>query len=246
MTIGPIQLVVIGFEGDVLESQVLDEVEVAVATGDIRLIDLLVVEKDEEGHVWGSELSVIYDDDEEGPTYGALAFSLIDQDGEGSEPGDLPEAWVFPELHYVMDSGEMNELVHLIPEGSSALVVLFEHAWARNLHEATVAAKGLMLAQGMVDPNGLVLFESELEAIQEAAAVVEAAQAVEAEAMLEAAEAVVLSEAIQEAAAREAAEALVAASLIEAAAMEEAAQVVAAAIAIEDEASQNTTTGEDG
>ena len=48
MTVGPIQMVVIGFEGDVLESRVLDELEVAVATGDIRLIDFLVIEKDEE------------------------------------------------------------------------------------------------------------------------------------------------------------------------------------------------------
>ena len=105
MTIGPIQLLVIGFEGDVLESQVLDEVDIAVATGDIRLIDLLVVEKDEEGHLWGSEVGVIYDENEEGPTYGALTFGLIDEDHDESETSELPETWAFPDLHYVMAPG---------------------------------------------------------------------------------------------------------------------------------------------
>lgn len=232
MTVGPIQLVVIGFEGDVLESNVLDEIEVAVATGDIRLIDFLVIEKDEEGAVWGSEVTVFTDGNEKGEAYGALAFGLIDQDSEQIEEGVYPETWAIPDAHFVMELGEINELIHQIPEGSSAIVVLFEHAWARRLHEATVQAGGLMLAQGMVDPNGLVLFQKELEAIQEAAAIVEAAQAVEVEAVLEAVETVALSEAVKEAVARKAAQALVAARMIEEAALEEAAEVVAAALAI--------------
>lgn len=235
MTVGPIQLVVIGFEGDVLESNVLDELDVAVATGDIRLIDFLVIEKDEEGNVWGSEVSVFTDDDEEGEAYGGLTFGLIDQDPAQIEEGVYPETWAIPEAHFVMEPGEINELAYQIPEGSSAIVVLFEHAWARRLHEATVQAGGLMLAQGMIDPNGLVLFQSELEAIQEAATVVEAAQAVEAEAVLEAAEAVALSEAVKEAAAREAAQALVAAKMIEEAAIEDARQVMLAALTFENE-----------
>ena len=245
MTIGPIQLVVIGFEGDVLESQVLDELDVVVASGDIRLIDFLVVEKDDEGYIWGSEVSVFTEDDEEGVAYGALAFGLIDQDSVEAEAGEIPEVWAVPETHFVMAPGEINELVHQIPVGSSAIVVLFEHAWAARLHEATLEAGGVMLAQGMVDPTGLVIFQAELQAIQEAAAVVEAAQTIEAEAMLEAVEAVALSEAVKKAAAEGAAQALVTAKLIEAAAMEEAAEVVAAAIALEDEGRQNAAIGED-
>jgi hypothetical protein len=235
MTVGPIQLVVISFEGDVLESKVLDELEVAVATGDIRLIDFLVIEKDEKGNVWGSEVSVFTDDDEEGEAFGAMTYGLIDQDPEQIEEGVYPETWAIPEAHFVMEPGEINELAYQIPEGSSAIVVLFEHAWARRLHEATVQAGGLMLAQGMIDPNGLALFQSELEAIQEASAVVEAAQAVEAEAVLEAAEAVALSEAVKEAAARDAAQALVAAKMIEEAAIEDARQVMLAALTFENE-----------
>jgi len=232
MTVGPIQLVVIGFEDDVLESNVLDEIEMAVAAGDIRLIDFLVIEKDEDGQVWGSEVDVFADDDEQSEAFGALAFRIIDQDNDRVAEV-YPESWAIPEAHYVMGPGEINDLVHLIPQGSSAIVVLLEHAWARKLHEATVQAGGLMLAQGMIDPNGLVLFQKELEAIQEADTVIETAQAVEAEAILEVAEAVTLSEAVKKVAAKKAAQALVAAKLIEEAALEEAAEVVATALHIE-------------
>ena len=41
MTYGPIQFVLIGFEGDVIESNVLSELRSASAAGDIRLIDFL-------------------------------------------------------------------------------------------------------------------------------------------------------------------------------------------------------------
>jgi hypothetical protein len=39
---------------------------------------------------------------------------------------------------------------------------LFEHIWARELRQATVDAGGVMLAQGMVDPSGLVLLGAEI------------------------------------------------------------------------------------
>jgi len=178
MTIGPIQLVVIGFEGDVLESQVLDELDVAVATGDIRLIDFLVIENDEDGYVWGSEVNVFTEDEEEGVAYGSLAFGFIEQEADDTGTEDFPEAWAFAETHFVMAPGEINELVHQIPVGSSAIVVLFEHAWASRLHQASLEAGGVMLAQGMVDPTDLVKFQAELQAKQEAAAVIEAAQAI--------------------------------------------------------------------
>jgi len=174
MTIGPIQLVVIGFEGDVLESQVLDEIDVAVATGDIRLIDFLVIEKDEDGHLWGSEVSVFTEDDEEGAAFGALAFDLIDQEVDESGADDYPEDWAVAETHFVMAPGDINELAYQIPVGSSAIVVLFEHAWATKLHQASLEAGGVMLAQGMVDPTGLVMFQAELQAIQQAAIEAEA------------------------------------------------------------------------
>ena len=42
MSIGPMQLVFVGFDGDVLESTVIDEIFVASWSGDIKLVDMLV------------------------------------------------------------------------------------------------------------------------------------------------------------------------------------------------------------
>lgn len=232
MTVGPVQLVVFGFEGDVFKSGVLDELGQAAAAGDIRLIDFLVVEKDEDGSIWGSEVSVKTDGEEDEIGYGTLAFAMVDQPfaENGGGAAEIPEAWAVAETNFGLAPGEINELVHKLPEGSSAIVVLFEHTWAKEIRAEVLKAGGLMLAQGMVNPAGMVELQSEL------GAVIETASAIEAEALLEAEAAVEISEAIKGEAAKEAVEALAAAELVEEAALEEAARVVAASLIVEEAA----------
>jgi hypothetical protein len=174
---------------------------------------------------------------EEEIEYGAVIGGLIGLGAggpEGVEGGAEAGALALTQSVIGLTPGEVNDLVHDIPSGTSALVGLVEHSWAVQLQEARLEAGGVMLAQAMIDPQGLVLLGAELGAAMEAAAVVEAAQIVEAEAIREAAEAVAISEAIQEEAAQRAITALVAAELIEEAAIEEATEVVAAAWAVEE------------
>jgi uncharacterized membrane protein len=230
MKIGPLQLVVVGFEGDVTESGVIEELFAASTVGAVKLVDLLVIDKDENGRVWMSKLTDLTLEEE--IEYGAVIGGLIGLGAggpEAAEAGAEAGALALTQSVIGLTPGEVNDLVHGIPSGTSALIGLVQHTWAVQLLEARLEAGGVMLAQAMLDPQGLVLLGAELGAAMEAAAVVEAAQAIEAEAMLEAAEAVALSEAIQEEAAQRAIAALVAAELIEEAAMAEAAEVVAAA-----------------
>ena len=51
MTIGPVQLVVLGFEGNSLTGEILAELRRLRDHDVIRLIDLLFVSKDESGEV---------------------------------------------------------------------------------------------------------------------------------------------------------------------------------------------------
>jgi uncharacterized membrane protein len=230
MTFGPIQFVLIGFEGDILESDVLDELHAARMAGAIRLIDFLVIEKDYAGSVWASEITDLTTEEE--IQFGALVGSLLGFGAageEGAEAGAAAGALAVAENDFGLSLDAINELAYDIPAGHSAILGLFEHAWARDLREATLRAGGRMLAQGMLDPTGLVLWGAELEAAAEAAAAIEAAEL----AALDAAEAVAAAEAIKAAAAQEAAAALVAARLLEEAAMEEAVAVVAEALALE-------------
>jgi uncharacterized membrane protein len=233
------QLVIVGFDGDVVESEVIDELFAASMSGDIKLIDMLVIDKDKEGNVYSDEISELTFEEE--INYGALIGGLIGLGaggGEGAEAGAEAGAKAVAATGSVLGITpfDVNDLVHDIPVGHSAIVVLFEHTWASHLHEATLAAGGTMLAQALIEPEGLVLLGREMEAALEAAAVIEAAQLIELEAIEEAAEAVALSEAIQEEAARRSIAALIAAEMIEEAAIEEATQVVQAALAAEEEA----------
>ena len=50
-------MVVVGFDGDVMASDVIGELFAASMSGDIRLIDMLVVERDDEGNAWSVEIS---------------------------------------------------------------------------------------------------------------------------------------------------------------------------------------------
>jgi uncharacterized membrane protein len=195
MNIGPLQLVVIGFEGDVMESGVIDELFAASTAGAIKLVDMLVIDKDENSRVWMSKISDLTLEEE--IEYGAVIGGLIGLGAggpEAAEAGAEAGALTLTQSVIGLTPSQVNDLVHDIPAGTSALIGLVEHAWAVQLLEARMAAGGVMLAQAMLDPQGLVLLGAELGAAMEAAAVVEAAQIVEAEAMLQAAEAVAPSD----------------------------------------------------
>jgi uncharacterized membrane protein len=242
MTYGPIQFVLIGFEGDIFESDVLDELHAVRMAGAIRLIDFLVIEKDEAGSVWASEVTDLTAEEE--TQFGAVVGGLLGFGAggeEGADAGAAAGALAVAENDFGLSLDGINELAHDIPAGHSAILGLFEHTWARELREATLRAGGRMLAQGMLDPAGLVLMGAEMAAAAEAAAAIEAAELIKAEAELEALEAVAAAEVIKAAAAQEAAEALVAAQLLEEAALEEAAAVVAEALAVETAAVEAAT-----
>ena len=127
MSIGPMQLVFVGFDGDVLESKVIDEIFIASWSGDIKLIDMLVVEKDNEGAVWSAEISDLTLEEE--ITYGALIGGLIGL-GAGGEEG--AEAGAEAGAESVVATGtvlgitpfDVNDLVYELPEGHSGIVVL--------------------------------------------------------------------------------------------------------------------------
>ena len=169
MSIGPLQLAVVGFKGDVMESGVIDELFAASTAGSIKLVDVLVAEKDTDGRVWTSEISDLTMEEE--VRYGAVIGGLIGL-GEGGPEAVAAgaEAGAVALSQYVvgLTPGEVNELVHSLPLGHSAIVALFEHTWAARLNEAALEAGGVILAQALLDPKGLVGLEAELGTALEA------------------------------------------------------------------------------
>jgi uncharacterized membrane protein len=252
MSVGPIQLIAFGFADFEPTGKILTALEDAVDSGAIRVIDLQFVGKDAEGNVTAAQMTGLSPDEE--IEFGAVIGGLLGAGlagEEGAEIGALEGALAAAEHSYGMTASDVQEIADGLAPGDAAALLMIEHTWAIGFRDSVREAGGMVLGQGFLTPETLLLIGAELqaqaralEAIEQAAVVVAVADAVAEEAAWEAAEAVVISEAIQDEAARRALEALVTAELIEEAAMDEAAQVLMAALALEESVADEASSDE--
>jgi Family of unknown function (DUF6325) len=147
MEIGPMQLVVLGFEGGEMRGEALAELARLAEHDIVRLVDALVVRKLEDGSF---ELIEIAQDLGGGGEMGVLVGRLtgLTAEGEGEEPaaGDTPAEGLEDEVWYVADA---------IPPGTAAAVALLEHRWAIPLRNALQGAGGALLEEAWVHPLDL-------------------------------------------------------------------------------------------
>ncbi len=135
---GPLEYLVVGFEGNRFTGQILRELRAAHDKGIIRVVDLLFLTKDASGNLAAMELSDL--SGEEAEQLGPIAGDLL----QVLEPDDVEAA------------------ASNIPTNSSAGLLLFEHTWAVGLKEAIMNAGGIPLAGGLVAPVVVQLLEAEL------------------------------------------------------------------------------------
>jgi hypothetical protein len=177
--IGPLQLVVIGFDNDDhFRGQILAELAAVRGRGTIRLLDALFIHKDDAG-----DMTVVYESDlggEAQATYGRALkplLGLADTPLAGTADGGNA---------YGISAAQVRALIADMPAGSAVAVVLFEHAWAAPLSAAVQEAGGRLLAQGMLTRDAVLLMGEELRAIAAAEAGIAAADAVRGAALLDA------------------------------------------------------------
>jgi uncharacterized membrane protein len=170
MAIGPIHLVVVGFDQPKFEGKILDELLKAREKGIIRVIDLLGVYKDADGNLVAVELSdfSLADKMELGAVIGGL-IGLGAAGQAGAEVGAMEGALAMAENDYGITADEIEEIAANIPRDSAVLMLLFEHTWAINLRDAMLDAGGLTIAQGLINPLALVQMGAELAAAVETA-----------------------------------------------------------------------------
>ena len=156
MEFGPIQILVVGFEHGKFEGQALAELRRLREADIVRLVDLLVVRKDEEGAIEKVELSDIPHDEavQLGAIAGAL-FGLGVAGKEGAEAGALAGA-ARAEDGSLLDDEAVWYLADTIPAGSTAGIALLEHRWAIPLRDAIVEAGGQTLVDTWIHPQDLV------------------------------------------------------------------------------------------
>ena len=140
MSLGPVQLLVIGFDRPDFSGEVLAELERLRESDVVRVIDLLVVQKGADGVV----RRLHHSDLTEAEGAGAVLGPLIGLDATGPEGGELPaeeEFWSLDEA---------------IPNDSAAAIALVEHRWAIGTRDAINAAGGVAVAEAWIHPADLV------------------------------------------------------------------------------------------
>lgn len=117
---GPIELFLIGFEGDRLDAGTVEALEELIEGGEIRLLDLVIVSREPDGSLRIVEI------EDEGESYG---FNAIELEATG-----------------LVGAEDVEEFTPLIPEGMSAAVAAFELVWAKKLASRFAEGGGVVLS----------------------------------------------------------------------------------------------------
>jgi Family of unknown function (DUF6325) len=116
---GPVELYLVGFEGDRPDEGTLDAIRDLVEAGEIRLIDLLVISREEDGSVLITEFDEVRDE------YGF---------------GDIELAAIG-----LVAEEDAQELAAGIPPGMSGALLAIELLWAKSLASRFAESGGIVL-----------------------------------------------------------------------------------------------------
>jgi uncharacterized membrane protein len=158
MAIGPVQLIVLGFEHPNFHGEVIAELERLHENGMVRVIDSLAVYKDADGDLEVEHLSNLTQEEaiELGSKIGALIGLGIDGE-EGMEAGAAAGAEEAAEEGInVFGGAEEWDVLEDIPNDSAAALILLEHHWAVPLRDAIARANGFRISDGFISPLDLV------------------------------------------------------------------------------------------
>jgi len=140
MVLGPLEYLVVGFEDYRFTGQILAELRAAQEKGIIRVVDLCVIQKDEQGNVTARELSEL--GGEEATELSPLATNVMS----------------------LLSDEDIQQVAADIPNKSAAGLLLFEHTWAIGLKEAIKNAGAVAVTGGFVSHDALEELEKDLEA----------------------------------------------------------------------------------
>ena len=138
MAIGPVQLIVLGFDHPDFHGEIIAEFERLRASDTVRVIDSLAVYKDPRCDITVEHLSNHTEDE---------AKEL----GSKGEEADAPAPAAGP----AFSDEDAWDVLEDIPNDSAAALVLIEHHWAVPLRDAIARAGGFRIADGFISPFDL-------------------------------------------------------------------------------------------
>jgi uncharacterized membrane protein len=157
MAIGPVQLIVLGFNHPDFHGEIIAELERLRDSDAVRVVDALAVHKDADGEIEVMHLSNLSKDEaiELGSTVGALIGLGIEGE-EGMVAGAEAGAEATADGVSVFSDEEAWDVLEEIPNDSAAALILLEHHWAVPLRDAIAGAGGFRISDGFISPLDLV------------------------------------------------------------------------------------------
>ena len=137
---GPLEYVVIEFEGNHLTGEIVPELHRLRDLGIVRVVDLLLIQKDAQGSVSARELSDL--SEEEAKPYWPIAGEVLD----------------------LLSEADVETAAADLPLNSSGAIALLEHTWATHLQETIRNAQGRVLSGGLLPAAEVERLAAELVA----------------------------------------------------------------------------------
>ena len=157
MTVGPVQMMVLGFAEPNFTGKIAAELDRLREHEFVRILDALVVQKDDDGNVTALQTSDLSQD--EAMEMGAIAGALIGfgygEDDEAVEAGAELGTAATEDGHLIPEE-EVWYVADAIPNGSVAAIILLEHLWAMPLRDAIIGAGGIALADEWIHASDLI------------------------------------------------------------------------------------------
>jgi hypothetical protein len=137
---GPVDFVLIEFQGDRLSGEVAPALIDLVERGTIRLWDLMVVSKAEDGSVHALELQ---------DTGGAAELTYF----AGARSG-------------LLGDDDLQQAAEAMESGTVAALIVYENTWAVPFVEATMRSGGELIASARIPAPDIMRALDELEALE--------------------------------------------------------------------------------
>jgi len=126
---GPIDYIVVSFDGLNFEGKVLDALHEATENGAIKVLDVAVVARDGEGNTTTVELADVEND---------LVKAIAESNGSGMG---------------VITDEDIEEISELLEDNTAAGLLIIEQLWAIPLKKALLEANGTLVAEGRIHPD---------------------------------------------------------------------------------------------
>jgi hypothetical protein len=127
--LGPIDYIVVGFEGNKFDGSVLKALGEAIDSGAIALVDLAFVMRDADDNIIKANVADLGDE-------------YLVEFVEAHKPAKS-----------AINDEDIDEVADLIEKNCAAGLLVIEQLWAKPLKQALINANGVLLAEGRIHPE---------------------------------------------------------------------------------------------